>query len=330
MLTIPFKLKPGDEIRVIAPARSLAIISQETKSYAETVLGQMWLHVSYGKHTMEIDEFASSSIQSRINDLHEAFADKNVKGILTVVGWFNCNQLLQYIDYDLIKNNPKILCGFSDITALSNAITAKTNLVTYYGPHFSTFGMQLGNEYTKSYFQKTLMQEDTFLIEASAQRSDDLRFLDQQKREFFDNPGWIVINEWTAEGTLYAGHLSTFQLLQGTEYMPNIQDSILMIEESEEFGKYTSFEFDRILQSLIHQPGFAGVKWILIGRFQKQTDMTIEKLKKIISTKKELEHIPILADVNIWHVSPIVTLPIGWTIKMKISNNKAIVEVVNH
>ncbi len=129
---------------------------------------------------------------------------------------------------------------------------------------------------------------------------------------------------------MYAGHLSTFQLLQGTEYMPNIQDSILMIEESEEFGKYTSFEFDRILQSLIHQPGFAGVKWILIGRFQKQTDMTIEKLKKIISTKKELEHIPILADVNIWHVSPIVTLPIGWTIKMKISNNKAIVEVVNH
>lgn len=76
-----------------------------------------------------MDNFSSSSISSRIDDLHDAFLDKNIHGIFTVIGGYNSDQLLEKIDYDIIKNNPKILCGFSDITALSNAIFAKTGLV---------------------------------------------------------------------------------------------------------------------------------------------------------------------------------------------------------
>lgn len=90
----------------------------------------------------------------RIKDLHEAFLDNNVKMILTAIGGYNSNQLLRYIDYDIIKNNPQIICGFSDITALLNAIYTKSGLVTYSGPHFSNFGMNKGLEYTIRYFNE--------------------------------------------------------------------------------------------------------------------------------------------------------------------------------
>lgn len=81
----------------------------------------------------------SSSIRSRVADIHEAFNDSSVKAILTVIGGFNSNQLLPYLDYDLISENPKILCGFSDITALATAIYTQTELITYSGAHFSSF-----------------------------------------------------------------------------------------------------------------------------------------------------------------------------------------------
>ena len=113
------------------------------------------MNVTFSKHAPDIDIFMSSSVESRIADLHEAFADSKVKGILTVLGGYNSNHLLDYIDYDLIAKNPKILCGFSDITALLNAIYAKTGLVSYSCPHFSTFAMQKGLEHTLEYFKKS-------------------------------------------------------------------------------------------------------------------------------------------------------------------------------
>ena len=141
---IPDKICEGDEIRVISPARSMSIISKETQNISKERFEQMKLKVSYSKHISEIDDFRSSSVSSRVEDFHDAFLDKNVKAILTTIGGFNSNQLLKYIDFDLIKKNPKILCGYSDITVLSNAIFAKTGLVAYSGPHYSTFGIKHG------------------------------------------------------------------------------------------------------------------------------------------------------------------------------------------
>ena len=117
---IPFKLKKGDEIRVVATSRSLAIISKNSIQLAINRLGGLGFKVTFGKNVNERDEFGSSSIKSRVEDIHDAFRDRNVKGILSVVGGYNVNQILNYLDYDLIKKNPKILCGFSDITALQN------------------------------------------------------------------------------------------------------------------------------------------------------------------------------------------------------------------
>ena len=95
----PAKLKAGDEIRIIAPSRSMAILNKEIINIANKRFQELGLKLSFGKHIYETDEFNSSSIESRVEDLHEAFSDKNVKAIITVIGGFNSNQLLRYIDW---------------------------------------------------------------------------------------------------------------------------------------------------------------------------------------------------------------------------------------
>lgn len=323
---IPEKLKIGDEVRVIAPSRSMAIISEELKKIANEKFSQAGFKLSFGKHVSENDEFSSSNIASRIEDLHEAFVDCSVKAIITVIGGFNSNQLLKYIDWDLIKNHPKIFCGYSDITALNNSIFAKTGLITYSGPHYSTFGQRLHFEYTLDSFKKCLMSKESFPILPSDQWSDDAWYKDQENRNLITNPGWSVINEGEAEGTILGANLCTFNLLQGTKYFPDLSNSILFLEDDDESSDHT---FDRDLQSLIHLPGFMGVKGIVIGRFQKASRIDINKLKMIIKTKKELERLPVIADVDFGHTDPKITFPIGGTAKLKFGNSVKL-EVVEH
>ena len=154
----PKKLSKGDEIRVISPARSMSIISSSVRSIALKRLEKMGLKVSFSKHCDERDVFDSSSVGSRLEDIHEAFADPKVKAILTTIGGSNSIHMLKELDYKLIKENPKILCGYSDITTLQNAIFAKTGLVTYSGPHFSTFRCLEGIDYTIDCFKKCLFE----------------------------------------------------------------------------------------------------------------------------------------------------------------------------
>lgn len=324
---IPTKLCPGDEIRVIAPATSFDIIAPPIRDIAWNNLSALKLQVSYGDHCEESDEFHSSSVAARIADLHAAFADPHVKGILSAIGGFSSNQILRYIDYDLIRANPKVFCGYSDITALGTAIYAKTGLVTYSGPHFSTFGMEQGLDYTLEYFKKCLLDTGPFSVEPSRHWSDDSWYLDQQHRDFVPNAGFQVLNEGQAEGTLLGGNLCTLNLLQGTEYMPALADSLLLLEDDEESKPRT---FDRDLQSLIHQPGFEGVKGIVIGRFQRESRMELETLVKVIRSKQELTKIPVLLNADFGHTTPQFTFPIGGTGTLVARDGKVRFTIVEH
>lgn len=327
---IPRKLKQGDELRVIAPSRSLSLLSEDVKNLAQKRLEEMGLKVSYSKNAKEKDDFVSSSISSRVEDLHQAFLDKKVKAVLTVIGGFNVNQILSYLDYDLIKNNPKILCGYSDITALSNAIYAKTGLVTYSGIHFSTFGMLKGLDYSIDYFKKCLIEKESFEVFPSKQWSDDVWYLDQEKREFFDNEGYFPIKEGEAEGKIIGGNLCTFNLLHGTQFMPSLKDVILFIEDDDATGDLFDVEFDRNLQSVIHQPDFSAVKGIVIGRFQKNGKISKNKLIKIIKSKRELQNIPVIYGVDFGHTTPQITFPIGGTAKLSVKKEGVRLEIIEH
>lgn len=323
----PEKLKPGDEVRVIAPARSLSIIGKKNREIANKRIEDLGLKLSFSKHAEEMDDFGSSSIESRIEDLHEAFSDKNVKAVFTVIGGFNSNQLLKYIDWNLIKNNPKIISGYSDITALNDSFFAKTGLVTYSAPQYSTFAQKLYFDYTLDYFKRCLMSDTPLDIEPSESWSDDHWYKDQDNRKLIPNEGWLTINDGEAEGTILGANLCTFNLLQGTEYMPSLRDSVLFLEDD-----YTSkaYDFDRNLQSLIHLPDFLDVRGIVIGRFQKETEMTNNLLTQIIKTKKELNNIPVLANVDFGHTSPIISFPIGGTCRLEVAKDKQLLQILEH
>lgn len=169
---IASKLKVGDEIRVVAPSRSLLEVWNNVHQHAMEFWKKEGFHLSYSTHSRELNKYHSSSIRARIEDLHEAFLEPNVKMIITSLGGFNANQLLRHLDYELIAKNPKIICGYSDITALLNAIYAKTGLVTYHGPHYSTFGFDREYEYTRQAFLSCLTNDAPFVISPSKTASE--------------------------------------------------------------------------------------------------------------------------------------------------------------
>lgn len=322
----PKRLSPGDEVRVISPARSMSIISASARSLAIQRLQEMGLKVSFSKHCEESDFFHSSSVQSRIEDLHEAFSDSTVKAILTTIGGYNSIQLLKEINYDLIKKNPKILCGYSDITTLQNAIFAKTRLVSFSGPHFSTFGCLKGIEYVIDCFQKCLFTTQNFFISPSEYWSDDEWYLHQEEREFIPNPGPTHIQSGKASGTVIGGNIDSFTVLQGTDYMPSLQNAILFLEDN---FPITAEIFDRHLHSLILQHDFGAVKGIVIGRFQKESKISMEALTKIFLSKKELKSIPVISGVDFGHTLPLCTFPIGGVAEINATPSKIELKIIS-
>jgi muramoyltetrapeptide carboxypeptidase len=305
---IAARLQEGDEVRVVSPAVSLGFIPEDQKSMARERLEGLGLRLSFSTNAEVMDRFDSSPVEARVSDLHEAFADSGVRGILTTLGGYNSNGLLGYLDYDLIRANPKIFCGFSDITALATAIQAKTSLVTYSGPHFTTFGMKHGIDYTMEYFERCLIREEPLEVLPADHWSDDLWYQDQDNRDFVPNPGYEIMYEGEAEGKLLGGNLGTLCLLFGTPYMPDLEGSILLLEEDEEVN---AVHFDRGLPSHIHQPGFEGVQGIMFGKFQMASNMNQDTLTAIVESKRELYRMPVVAGASFGHTTPQFTFPIG-------------------
>jgi len=323
----PPKLNIGDTIAVIAPSLSFSILSEETIAIAKRRFTDLGLHVVFGQHIAETDLFASSSVENRLHDLHWAFSSPNVKAIFTAIGGFNSNQLLTHIDWEMLKKNPKLFCGYSDITALNNAIFAKTGLITYSGPHYSTFGQELYFDYTLEYVRKCLFEANPIVVQPSPMWSDDLWYLDQKNRSTKPNTGPYAIQQGEAQGTLVGGNLATLKGLQGTPYMPDTNGAILFLEDDYESQPH---HFDRDLESLILSSALNGIHGIVFGRFQKKCGMTRALLHQMIENKKQLNGIPIIADVDFGHTSPIITLPIGGEVSIKASNINCKIIIEKH
>lgn len=314
-------------IRVIAPSSSMGIIAQDNRDIAAGRFEGLGFKVTFGEHVEEMDEVQSSSIASRVADLHSAFADPEIRGVFAVIGGFNVNQILRYIDWDIIRKNPKVFIGYSDTTALQNAMLAKADLVTYSGPAYSSFGQKLHFDYTMDYFKKCLMSDAPYEIEAAPAWSNDKWYLDQDNRELIPNEGPWPIVEGVAEGRIMGGNLCTLNLLQGTEYFPDISNSILFLEDDE--GTDDNL-FDRDLESLFSTLAAETVRGIVIGRFEKKSAMTREKIERLVAIRSYLKGIPIVANADFGHTSPIITFPLGGEAKLVVGKNKIQCVVTEH
>ncbi|MGJ3403639.1 S66 family peptidase [Glutamicibacter sp. Je.9.36] len=305
---VPARLQSGDTIRAIAPSCSRAFVMEfdNTKWITER-FEAMGLKQEFGDHVDENDDFDSSPIPSRVADLHAAFADPSVAGIISVIGGFNANELLPYLDWDLIAANPKVFCGYSDFTALANAVHAKTGLVTYVGAHWSSFGMRDHFEPTGQWF-RTATHEHAWTIEHASEFTDDLWFMDQDNRSVQASGGPWILNQGAATGTVIGGNLGTLHLLQGGEFMPSLHGAMLFIEED---SSEDIHEIARKLASFLQSPSAAGLTGLAIGRFQRQSGITRSLLEQVIAKHPILQRIPVVANLDFGHTSPMFTLPIG-------------------
>ncbi|WKD56628.1 Microcin C7 self-immunity protein MccF [Corynebacterium capitovis DSM 44611] len=324
MTVYPAPLTPGSTVRVVTPSLSLPfVVDGTTGDYlaqlATRRLNKLGLTVTFGEHVNESDEFFTSEVQSRVRDIHAAFADPEVDGIMSVIGGFNSNELLPFLDYDLIAANPKFLCGHSDVTALQNALYARTGLVTYSGPHWSTFGMRDHSELTRQSFANAAFTTEPIVWEASPWYTDDDWYVEQDNRPTLETTGWWPIREGRATGTAVGSNLSIFTLLHGTDYIPDLDGAVLFAEVT---MNSDITEFRRRLMSVIQQPGGEGIRAVVIGRFQTGSGVTREELESTIDSIPLLEGIPVVANVDFGHTNPLLTFPVGGDVELNVAQNE--------
>lgn len=205
-----------------------------------------------------------------------------------------------------------MFCGYSDITALNNAMLARSGLVTFCGPHWSTFGMRDHLDQTLDWWAQALLDgaapTDGFDVEPAAEWTDDLWFIDQDDRHPMPNEGWWPLQPGRAVGRIVGGNLCTLNLLQGTPWMPSLAGAVLFVEDDAES---LPWDFARDLTSLLQLPDAVGVQGLVIGSFQRDSAVSRQHLEQIVANQPALTGLPVLANADFGHTSPLLTLPVG-------------------
>jgi muramoyltetrapeptide carboxypeptidase len=334
-MTIPPKLKPGDEVRVVALSRTLGGVmkwngaTEQDIAFATARLEAMGLKVSFGRYVRECNLHLTASPEHRREDFHQAVADPAVKAIFAVSGGAGAIQMLDGIDYDLVAAHPKIICGYSDISYPGFAILARAGLMTYYGAHFTTFMMQQGAEYVIASFRQCLFDDGPYELQPASHWSDDAWPKDQVNRTFHVNEGPWCIQPGEAEGTLVAGTYSALTMLQGSKYFPPLRDAVLFLEYPAE-GRPTLIHLDTCLRALAFQPAFAGVRGIVLGRYARDGRITRENLTEVVRQIPALRGLPVIANCDFGHTAPVATLPNGGRCQIRASDKQTRIVIQKH
>jgi len=237
------KLNIGDTIGIISPSAPITQELKEQFNRGLQVFKDMGFKIKLSKNIYANTLGYSSTVSEKVEDINEMFANKEVKAIICSQGGQNSNVILPYIDYEVIKNNPKIIMGISDSTAILNAIYAKTGIITY---HQNDIIWGLGREVSEK-------EVNDF----------KLRLIDGKNGKIEHFSKWSCLRDGIAEGILVGGNLSTLVKLLKTEYCSNFNNKILFLEDDGQAEKVFLMEFDRNLQSLIHTKEFKNIKAII-------------------------------------------------------------------
>ncbi len=333
-LTIPPRIQKGDTIGIISPSAGLAPFAMHRVRNAIRYLEKKGFKVVIGKHALENCGYVSASIKNRLKDLHFMFENKEVKMIITTIGGNNSNQLLPYIDYDLVRKNPKIFLGYSDISVLHFAFQKKADLATYYGPSLMT---QFGEyprplNYTVKHFLAAVGMSEkkpSTIINPSRRWTQEILDWFKEKdlerpRKTFLNKGFFWLKKGQAKGPAWGGTIPSINLLLGTEYwiLPKNTVFFLDIPEGKDiFSGLSLAEVDACLTQLDHASVFKQVSGLIIGRPYRYTKEEKNGLKKIILRITKPYNFPILMDVDIGHTDPIITIRYGQEITLDADKN---------
>ncbi|RLQ94791.1 S66 peptidase family protein [Falsibacillus albus] len=306
----PKKLEKGQTVGIIAPASPLYNRSDLTRGIQ--TLEEWGFRVKVGKNVNNKYEYLAGTDQERAHDFNEMFADPEVDAIFVTQGGYGSARMMRYIDFELVRQNPKIFIGYSDITSLHLAIHKFTNLVTFHGPGMAGFNPEDLSEYRKDHLFKALTKEEPI---------GEISLSDKKK--------WInIINKGDAEGELVGGNLSLVCASLGTPFEIDTKGKILFLEEV-----WTEpWILDHSFTHLLNAGKLQEAAGIVIGEctncepFKHNPGFHVTfSLEDILYEFLEPLKIPAIHGLPIGHTKDLATLPIGVGARLEATNGKLFV-----
>lgn len=297
-------IKPGDTIGVIAPSNIILEKDEEYIEKSTKLFEDLGYKVKFGKYVRANTLGYGATAKQKAEDINNMFADKEVKAIICVKGGEDSNTTFDYIDYEVIKNNPKIICGFSDITSVTNCIYSKTGLVTFNGATFKSL-----TSWETDYAFKELIK----------------RFQNKNQELGVEDDKYEIIKEGIAEGKLVGGNLSLTKRLVCGKYSIDFTDKILFIEE-------LGYESDPNLVNndlyYMKQNGvFNKIKGIWVGNYEHESGIALEKI--LLDVLDGEYNFPIIKSNNFGHCDKKTVIPIGAKARIDTTKNKKIMLLEN-
>ena len=293
------RLKKGDLIGFISPASSPNDLTRVEKGvkYFES----MGYRVEVGKNVGKYYGYLAGTDEERVGDLHYMFGKKKERAIICLRGGYGTPRIVRFLDYKLIRENPKILVGYSDITTLQTAILSRAKLVTFAGPMVAVdFWDTPVNPYTEEYFWRVLTSNKK--IGKVKLPNDDY------KMEFHGTKN--------AEGRIVGGNLTHFAVLLGSKYFPKMKNNILLLEDVDE----SPYRIDRYFTELFNCGVFKEVKGLILGQFtdceEKDPEKRTLNLAEAMHDYLKVLEIPVIKNFPHGHVKENITFPFGTEVKM--------------
>lgn len=300
MILKPPRLHKGDTIGIVAPASPVKDASSLDK--ALKYISECGFRVKLGKSTSQQFGYLAGSDAFRAEDIHTMFLDPEIKAVFCLRGGYGSPRLLNLIDYEIIKNNPKIFAGYSDITALSHAIFTKTGLITFSSPMVAT-DMHEPDDYAMKVFWDMLMYpKEEFHIKNAAHHNLE------------------ILKTGTAEGRLFGGNLTVFCALLGSSFVPDMSESILFLEDIGE----EPYRIDRLLAHLELSNNLSEIGGLVFGQFaecqpKNSPSFNLNEVLRWYS-KKIKNNAPAFQGLSYGHIASKHTMPIGAMAKLAVSD----------
>lgn len=300
-LVKPKRLQPGMTVSLVAPAG--ASNNRQHVHMAIDVLKSLGYRVKEGKNLYRRTQYLAGTDTERAEDINEAFRDPEVDGIFTLTGGYGAMRALPYLDYDMIRKNPKVIIGYSDITALLLALYARSGLVCFHGPVASS----MFSEYTLAEYKKVVVNPtDSVQIGAPPAVEYPEGQTERSNRIMKFSGG-------KARGRLVGGNLSLVSPLIGTPYEPDFEGAILFLEDVNE----AFYRLDRMITHLLLAGKLQQLSGIVMGKFTKiPEEGNYFNLEEIIEQLLVPLGIPVVRGLMIGHVTDKTTVPMGVTAEL--------------